>query len=127
MEFQKYKQYSDLVIVGGGLPGIAAAITAARFGLTVSLINNRGFVGGNTSAEIGVGVNGADASNEFNFYARETGIMGEMYINNLYRNPQGNRYHWDTVLMEMIQKEKNITLFLNTHIDSVVVGGDHTT
>jgi hypothetical protein len=121
MKFTEYNIKTDLVVVGGGLPGIVASIAASRMGLSVSLINNRGFIGGNTSAEIGVCANGADGSSEFNFNARETGIMGEIILENLHRNPQGNRYHWDTVLMDFIYREKNINLFMNTNIDTANV------
>lgn len=121
MKFQKYIKQKDLVVIGAGLPGIVAAIQAARLGLRVALINDRGYLGGNASAEINVQVNGADASMEFNFFARETGIIEEIRLENLFRNPQSNRYIWDTVLLDFVLQEENIELFLNTNIDSVNV------
>ncbi len=48
----------DLVVVGGGYPGICSAITAARLGLNVALIQDRPYVGGNASPEISVGPEG---------------------------------------------------------------------
>jgi len=80
MEFKRYKVKKDLVIVGAGMPGICAAIQAARLGLTVALINNRGYLGGNSSAEIGVSVDGADGCQEFNCYSREAGIVDELRL-----------------------------------------------
>ncbi|AEE95926.1 FAD-dependent oxidoreductase [Mahella australiensis] len=106
MEFERYDVTKDLVIIGAGMPGICAAIQAARLGLTVALINNRGYVGGNASAEIDVSVDGADGAQEFNLYAREGGILEEIRLENLHRNPQRNRYIWDAVLMDFLLKEK---------------------
>lgn len=45
---------ADLVVVGGGLAGISAAIAAAEEGLDVILIQDRPFLGGNASGEIRV-------------------------------------------------------------------------
>ncbi|MFT7648039.1 MAG: hypothetical protein ACI8Y4_002789 [Candidatus Poriferisodalaceae bacterium] len=44
----------DLVVVGGGVTGSAAALTAARLGLSVALIQGRPVLGGNASVEIGI-------------------------------------------------------------------------
>ena len=44
----------DLVVVGGGVAGTAAAISAARNGLTVALIQDRPVLGGNSSSEVRV-------------------------------------------------------------------------
>ena len=44
----------DAVVVGGGIAGCCAALTAARLGLDVALIQDRPVLGGNASTEIGV-------------------------------------------------------------------------
>ncbi|WP_406635145.1 FAD-dependent oxidoreductase [Amycolatopsis sp. WGS_07] len=44
----------DVVVAGGGVTGAAAALAAARLGLTVALIQNRPVLGGNASNEIGI-------------------------------------------------------------------------
>jgi FAD-dependent oxidoreductase family protein len=44
----------DLVVVGGGIAGTAAAVTAARRGLEVALIQDRPVLGGNASSEVRV-------------------------------------------------------------------------
>lgn len=49
------------VVVGGGIAGIAAALAAARLGERVALVQNRPYLGGNASLEIGLsprGING---------------------------------------------------------------------
>lgn len=116
MQVEKKKLYFDYVIAGGGLPGICAAIAAARLGLKTALIHNRGYIGGNAGAEVLVAVNGATGTSEFNFFAREDGIIEEILLENLHRNPAGNRYIWDALLMDMIAREPNLSLFLNTTV-----------
>ena len=44
----------DLVVVGGGLAGTCAAISAARNGLSVALVQDRPVLGGNASSEVRV-------------------------------------------------------------------------
>ena len=44
----------DLVVCGGGLAGTAAAITAARLGCKVALVQDRPVLGGNGSSEVRV-------------------------------------------------------------------------
>ncbi|NDV58240.1 FAD-dependent oxidoreductase [Bacteroides sp. 519] len=48
----------DLAVVGGGVAGISAAISAARLGCKVALINDRPVLGGNNSSEIRVHLGG---------------------------------------------------------------------
>lgn len=118
MDYKNVKK--DITIIGGGLAGVCAAISAARNGKTVSLIQNRGILGGNSSSEIRVWVCGA-TKHGINRYARETGIMGELFLENQYKNPDGNPYLWDLLLLEKVKDEKNISLFLNTEVSEVNV------
>lgn len=110
---------SDITIVGGGLAGVSAAISAARLGKQVALINNRPVLGGNSSSEVRVWVVGATAHGVQRF-ARETGVIGELYVENQYRNPEGNPVHWDEVVLDAVRAEPNIRLFLNTDVRDVV-------
>ena len=48
----------DLVVVGGGIAGICAALSAARLGLAVALVQDRPVVGGNNSSEVRVWLGG---------------------------------------------------------------------
>lgn len=48
----------DLVVTGGGIAGTCAAISAARLGLQVALIQDRPVLGGNNSSEVRVGLSG---------------------------------------------------------------------
>ncbi|MEK4295733.1 pyridine nucleotide-disulfide oxidoreductase [Paenibacillus odorifer] len=114
---------SDITVVGGGLAGVSAAVAAARLGRSVSLIQNRPVLGGNSSSEVRVWVCGATAHGT-NRYARETGIMGELFLENQYCNIDGNPYIWDMVLLETVRAEPNIRLFLNTDVHEVEADGD---
>ena len=48
----------DLVVVGGGMSGICAALAAARLGSKVALVQDRYILGGNNSSEVRVGLGG---------------------------------------------------------------------
>jgi len=113
---------SDLTVIGGGLAGVAAAISAARLGKQVALIGNRPVLGGNSSSEVRVWVCGATAHGNQR-WARETGIIGELYLENQYRNPEGNPVHWDDVVLDAVRAEENIRLFLNTDVRDVEATG----
>lgn len=98
----------DLCVVGGGMAGMSAAISAAREGLSVVLMHERPVLGGNASSEIRMWVCGAHGEDN-----RETGIMEEINLENFYRNPTKSYPIWDTVLYDFVRREKNITLLLN--------------
>lgn len=48
----------DFVVVGGGMAGCCAAVSAARLGCRVALIHDRPVLGGNNSSEVRVGLSG---------------------------------------------------------------------
>jgi|APSaa5957512622_1039677.scaffolds.fasta_scaffold02592_2 hypothetical protein len=54
----------DVVIVGGGISGCAAAIAAGQQGLKVALVHDRPVLGGNASGEIRVHTEGIHAKGE---------------------------------------------------------------
>ncbi len=108
---------AELVIVGGGLAGTCAAITAARAGMKVVLIQDRPVLGGNASSEVRLWVLGATSHmHTNNRWAREGGVVDELLVENLHRNPEGNALIFDTVLLEKVVAEPNITLLLNTAV-----------
>ncbi|SDL13404.1 FAD-dependent oxidoreductase [Tessaracoccus oleiagri] len=113
---------TDLLVVGGGLAGVSAAIAAARLGRRVALVNNRPVLGGNSSSEVRVWVCGATAHGNQR-WAREVGIVGEMLVENQFRNPEGNPIYWDDVVLDLVRREKNIALFLNTDVREVQASG----
>ena len=108
---------ADLVIVGGGLTGTCAAITAARTGMKVIVVQDRPVLGGNASSEVRLWVLGATSHmGNNNRWAREGGVINEIMLENIHRNPDGNPLIFDTVLLEKVAEEQNITLLLNTAV-----------
>ena len=106
---------SGLVIVGGGLAGTCCAITAARHGVKVTLVQDRPVLGGNGSSEVRLWILGATSHmGNNNRWAREGGVVDEILVENLYRNPEGNPLILDTILIEKVSLEPNIRLLLNT-------------
>ena len=99
---------ADLCVVGGGIAGLCAAVEAARHGLKTVLMHERPVLGGNASSEIRMWICGAHGWDN-----RETGLIEEIALENLYRNPTKNYYLWDTVLYSLARREKNLTLLLN--------------
>jgi hypothetical protein len=54
-----------------------------------------------------------------NRWAREGGVLNELLLENFNRNPEGNALLFDTVLLEAVRNEPNITLLLNTAVFDV--------
>lgn len=107
--------HADLVVVGGGMAGTCCAITAGRHGLKVVLIQDRPVLGGNASSEVRLWILGATSHmGNNNRWAREGGVIDELLVENMYRNPEGNALILDTILLEKVTEEPNITLLLNT-------------
>ena len=51
---------ADVLVAGGGMAGVCAAISAARHGAKVILVQDRSRLGGNASSEVGMHIVGAD-------------------------------------------------------------------
>lgn len=119
---------TDLLVAGGGLAGLCAALAAARDGLQVVLVQDRPVLGGNASSEVRLWANGATSHmGNNNRWSREGGIMGEILEENLWRNKEGNPMMFDLLLLDLAQREKNLTLLLNTAIYAVEREGQRIT
>ena len=106
---------SDFAVIGGGLAGVCAAITAAREGLRVTLVQDRPVLGGNASSEVRLWALGATShQGNNNRWSREGGVINEIMEENLWRNKEGNPVLFDVLLLEKVSAEQNITLLLNT-------------
>src|SRR6478672_9477591 len=118
---------ADLTVVGGGLAGVCCAITAARAGIKVVLIQDRPVLGGNASSEVRLWILGATSHlGNNNRWSREGGVIDEILVENLYRNPEGNAVIFDTVVLDKVVSEPNITLLLNTAAFEVEKRSDDT-
>lgn len=119
------KEY-DLVVVGGGMSGICAAMEAARGGAKTALVHARPVLGGNASSEIRVHISGADHSLEKPDYA-ESGILYELMLENKARNDYFNYSIWDMILFEAVKNQPNLTVYLNTVLYDCETEGDRIT
>lgn len=111
---------ADFVVVGGGISGICAAVSAARAGVKTILVQDRPVLGGNASSEVRLWILGATSHmGNNNRWSREGGLIDEILVDNLYRNKEGNPVLLDTLLLEKVRNEPNITLLLNTAVYDV--------
>lgn len=99
----------DFVVIGGGIAGMCAAISSARLGLKVALINDRPVLGGNNSSEIRVHLGGRIESGAYKQLGNLMKEFGPVKGGNA--QPAGN--YEDEKKEEIINREKNITLFSN--------------
>jgi len=113
------KHEAEFCVVGGGLSGMAAAIAAARHGVKTVLMQDRPVLGGNASSEVRMWVCGARGRDN-----RETGIVEELLLENLYRNPMRNYTMWDAILWAKVRYQENLTLLLNCSCNDLVMDGD---
>lgn len=111
----------DLVVVGGGIAGTCAAISAARMGLSVALIQNRPVLGGNNSSEIRVHLMGRVDQNHYPKLGRIVRELDNGDPGN--GNPDADRYG-DERKLSVVQAEPNISLHLNTHVYEVEMEGN---
>lgn len=112
----------DLVVVGGGMAGTAAAVTAARQGLQVALIQDRPVLGGNSSSEVRVWPEGH--VNQLP-YPRVGDVVMELVPDRRAdsKNAQNADVFDDNRKLQVVRSEPNITLFLEqrmneTHVDN---------
>jgi hypothetical protein len=140
----------DLVVVGGGMAGCCAAVSAARYGCKVALVQNRPVLGGNNSSEVRVGLSGLIFQKPFPKLGKlvdEIGSIGHWMayeanldplsprskhiLEVLANNPEKSIHnagpasnYGDDKKLQVIENEPNITLFLNTHVFEAEKEGD---
>lgn len=115
---------TDVLVAGGGMSGVCAAIAAARTGANVILVQDRSRLGGNASSEIRMHIVGANNPESTRLW-RETGIIEELKLTEVATNPQNSFEVWDLILYDKVISEKNIRLFLDTAvIDASVKNGE---
>lgn len=140
----------DLVVVGGGMAGCCAAVSAARLGCKVALIQNRPVLGGNNSSEVRVGLSGlihqapyphlGDLVDEigpvghWNLYeakrdpgaARSKRILAviEKHPEKTIHNAGPASNYEDEQKRRVVEAEENLRLFLDTHVLRAEKQGD---
>lgn len=106
MQLETIVHKVQFCVIGGGLSGVCAAIAAARHGVKTLIMQERPMFGGNASSEVRMWICGAHN-------CLETGIIEELRLENLYRNPNSNYSIWDSVLFEKVRFQENLTALLN--------------
>jgi len=109
----------DLCVVGGGLAGLIAAVSAARHGARVALVQDRPVLGGNCSSEIRMHVCGAHGK-----HTRETGLLEELLLDNFRYNYTPTYALWDSVLYAKAQYQPGLALFLNCSVNGATMDGN---
>jgi hypothetical protein len=110
----------DFVVTGGGIAGTCAALSAARLGLKVALVQDRPVLGGNNSSEVRVWLHGARNKEP---WPRIGDVVAEL--------EQKNRAHYgptntaelyeDEKKLAIVRAEPNITLLLEHRANGVEV------
>jgi hypothetical protein len=113
--FTRKSLETGILVAGGGLAGVCAAVAAARQGAAVVLVQDRSRLGGNSSSEIRMHVLGANSPQELRQW-RETGLIEEFKLTDAATNPQRSFEMWDLMLYQKVLAEKNIRLLLDTAI-----------
>jgi hypothetical protein len=140
----------DLVVVGGGIAGCCAAISAARHDCRVALIQDRPLLGGNNSSEVRVGLSGLifqQPYTKLGSLVDEIGPVGHWNLWEARRDPGSSRSkriiqviennpekkthnagpptnYEDGKKLNAVLAEKNIELFLNTHVNDLEMDGN---
>lgn len=104
---------TDVLVAGGGLAGVLAAVAAARHGARVVLVQDRSRLGGNSSSEVKMHVVGANSHKSRPGW-REGGLLEEFRLEDAVNNPQRCWEMWDLLLYDKVISEPNITLLLDT-------------
>src|SRR4051812_4003885 len=103
----------DVLVAGGGISGVCAAIAAARHGAKVVLCQDRSRLGGNSSSEVKMHIVGADHHGGRPGW-REGGLIEELRLEDAVNNPHRSWELWDLLLYDKCKSEPNITLLLDS-------------
>ncbi len=105
----------SLVVVGGGVAGMCAAIAAARQGVKVALIQDRTVLGGNNSSEVRVGLGGRLNIGKF----PSLGYLLNEFGPATKGNARPAEVYEDEKKLAAVQAEENITLLLGYKVTAV--------
>ena len=108
----------DLVVVGGGIAGTSAALSAARNGLKVALVQDRPVLGGNGSSEVRVWPEGKTQQKP---YPHIGDIVEELVPKKTADsgNAKGGKIYADQRKLDLVRAEPRITLLIEQHVNGV--------
>lgn len=112
----------DLVVVGGGMAGTCASLSAARLGLKVALVQDRPVLGGNNSSEVRVWLQGA---RNVEPWPRVGDIVRELeQQRHAHYGPDNTaELYEDQKKLAVARAEPNLTLLLEHRANDVVCEG----
>lgn len=110
----------DLVVIGGGYAGMGSAISAARMGCRVALLQDRPVLGGNGSSEVRVWAKGNIRRGKF----PRIGEIIEEFADQATKSPGRYEEFGDDLKERTVRAEPNIDLMLNHHAFAVQMDGD---
>ena len=105
----------DLVVVGGGYAGTCAAVSAARLGCKVALIQDRAVLGGNGSSEVRVWPQGLTRRGLF----PRLGEIVEELVDHPKQSPGATEQFNDAKREALVRSEKNLSLFFSHYVFQV--------
>jgi len=105
----------DVLVAGGGMSGVCAALAAARNGARVLLVQDRSRLGGNASSEIKMHIVGADSHGARAGW-REGGLIEELRVEDAVGNPHRAFELFDLMLYDKCQREELLELRLDTTV-----------
>jgi hypothetical protein len=108
----------DLVVSGGGIAGTCAALTAARLGLKVALVQDRPVLGGNNSSEVRVWLQGARNEEPWTNIGN---VVAELEQDERAHYGPANKaeLYEDEKKLAVVRAETNITLLLEHRANGV--------
>jgi len=109
----------DLVVIGGGYAGMGAAISGARMGLKVALVQDRPVLGGNGSSEVRVWAQGLIRRGRY----PRIGEIVEEFCDHATKSPGTEEEFEDAKKERIVRAEPNIDLFLGVHAFAVARDG----
>ena len=122
---------TEVLVLGGGLPGVCAAIQASEMGIKTVLVESRLTLGGNCGPE--VGVHPSDA-HRFHPYMVSTGTVGKLIEDAAFFNAktrsEDNHYNislrWDTIMSKALE-HAGVTVLLSHYAHTPYVDNNKIT
>ena len=109
----------DVVVIGGGVAGVCAAIQSARLGANTALVERELVLGGNSNSSFCLHIEGASSNHK---YGNETGIIEELEAEAVVRGafmPAGGgqpsyfNSRWSEILLQACE-DSGVIVYLKT-------------
>ncbi|MCB0732578.1 MAG: FAD-dependent oxidoreductase [Ignavibacteriae bacterium] len=115
--------FFDFVVIGGGFAGTCAALSAARNGLKVALLQDRPVLGGNGSSEVRVWPEGKIQQEPFPYIGDIVEEISPMQVEPKYgsRNAVNGFQYDDHKKIKVVKSEPRITLLMEERVFNVEI------